>query len=196
MIRAVIFDLDGTLVRTRLDFAGLRRQLGFPDGVGILEHIESLTGAARQSAAAAVRAHEMDCAETATWMPGALDLLTSLRNADLPWGVVTRNTREAAQAVLGQLTEHTYTLLAREDCPPKPDPAGPLTLAREWEVPPDEVLFVGDFIYDLQAARAAGMPSCLYAPAFQPRPDLEADADHVIRELSEVRHLVLAGSEK
>ena len=47
------------------------------------------------SATAAVEAHEMDCAATATWMPGALDLLASLRGAELPWGVVTRNTRQA-----------------------------------------------------------------------------------------------------
>ena len=191
MIRAVIFDLDGTLVKTALDFAGLRRRLGFPEGVGILEHVETLAEDERAAARGAVRAHEMECAATATWMPGAVELLEGLRLANLPWGIVTRNTRDAAALVLDQLVDYAYTLLAREDCAPKPDPEGALQLAETWGVRPAEVLFVGDFIYDLQAARAAGMPSCLYAPPFQPRPDLEGDADYVVRELLEVHKLVL-----
>ena len=43
--QALLFDLDGTLVDTRLDFAALRRELGFPEGVGLLEHLETLPAA-------------------------------------------------------------------------------------------------------------------------------------------------------
>ena len=67
-------------------------------------------------------------------------------------------------------------------------------LAARWSIDPAEVLFVGDFIWDLRAARAAGMPSCLFAPAFQPRPELEGQADHVVRALSEVSLLLSRAS--
>ena len=190
MISAVIFDLDGTLVETNVDFALVRDHLGIPQGVGILEHIAALPERDRVQAQAEVRRQELAGAHAAVSMPGAASLLAGLDAADVPYAVVTRNTREAALLSLEALGVQGVRLLAREDCTPKPDPKGPLLLATEWGTAPSEILFVGDFIWDLLTAEAAGMPSCLFAPPFQPRPELEARADHVVRELGEVLSLL------
>ena len=56
-------------------------------------------------------------------------------------------------------------LLAREDCPPKPAPDGLLQIAAAWSLSPKRLVYVGDFLYDLQAARRANMISCFYDPA-------------------------------
>ncbi|KZX78846.1 hypothetical protein A3717_19915 [Alcanivorax sp. HI0013] len=55
-------------------------------------------------------------------------------------------------------------MLAREDCAPKPAPDGLLQIADAWGLPPANLVYVGDFIYDLQAARRAEMISCFYDP--------------------------------
>ena len=48
--RAVIFDLDGTLTEPVLDFDAMRAEIGLPEGVPILEHIDGLTAAKRAHA--------------------------------------------------------------------------------------------------------------------------------------------------
>ncbi len=36
---AVLFDLDGTLADTRLDFTAIRAEVGVPEGIGVLEYL-------------------------------------------------------------------------------------------------------------------------------------------------------------
>lgn len=157
--QAILFDLDGTLVDTRLDFAALRRELGFPDGIGVLEHLAALDdpGPAR----AVIDRHEMAGADAATWIDGAEQILHILRERGVPTAILTRNSRAAVartDAVLGLPVD---LILTREDCAPKPDPEGLLIIARRLGLDPAETLYVGDFVYDLQAARNAGMAAGL-----------------------------------
>ena len=162
-LRGVIFDLDGTLVDSQLDFAAIRRETGFPQGIGLLEYMASLTcEQARSSAMATIHRHEMAGAAMATWMPGARELMLGLTNANIPVGIVTRNSREAAEHTAAVLSMPTVDLLARDDAPPKPNPAGLLQLAQGWNINAEELVYVGDFLYDLQAAQQAGMRSALY----------------------------------
>lgn len=191
-VAGVIFDLDGTLVDSGLDFAALRQRLGFPAGIGILEHAETLPAAMRSAALLVVQEYELDCASRATWMPGAAELLDDLAQRNMPMGIVTRNTRAAAQLAMTSLMMPALPLVAREDCAPKPDPAGLLMLAARWQLCPSRVLYVGDFLYDLQAAQAAGMPCCLYVP--QGRRDYEAQATWVIRSFAELGQKLKNGS--
>lgn len=163
-IQGVIFDLDGTLVDSRLDFTAIRRELVCPQGVGVLEYIASLPEAARQAAEQIVLDHERRGAERAEWMPGARDCLQFCERAKLPTAILTRNAREVADLTLSRLGIRVDMLLAREDCPPKPAPDGLLHIANAWGLPPANLVYVGDFIYDLQAARRADMISCYYDP--------------------------------
>ncbi|MGB2057737.1 HAD family hydrolase [uncultured Alcanivorax sp.] len=163
-IQGLIFDLDGTLVDSRLDFTAIRHELACPEGVGVLEYIASLPEEDRSPAEKIVLQHERRGAERAQWMPGARECLEYCERANLPTAILTRNAREVADLTLTRLGIRVDMMLAREDCAPKPAPDGLLQIADAWGLPPANLVYVGDFIYDLQAARRAEMISCFYDP--------------------------------
>lgn len=186
LIRAVAFDLDGTLIDSRLDFAAIRRELGFPEGRGLLEHIDTLDDpAAVARAHAVIERHEMTGAAAACWMPGARELLESLRSAGLPTAILTRNMRAAVEQARRSLGLAVDYIVTREDCRPKPDPDGLQRIARHFDVQPAELVYVGDFVFDLEAARRAGAVACLYRYGNNGR--FAAQADWVVDHLDELR---------
>ena len=68
----VVFDLDGTLVDSQLDFTELRRRLGWPEHTLILEHLATLSCAVeRQQAAQIIVDFELEGARKALSEPGA-----------------------------------------------------------------------------------------------------------------------------
>jgi HAD superfamily hydrolase (TIGR01509 family) len=185
-IRAVIFDLDGTLVDSRLDFAAIRREIGAPEGLGILEYIDDLPhDEAQEAAMAVVHRHEMRGAEAAAWMPGAEAVLHALHQRGTPVGIVTRNSRAAATATMARLAMPDIPLLAREDAAPKPDPAALLNLAAAWDLAPRHCAYVGDFRFDIEAARRAGMLPVLYLPSHQ-EPEPWARPAQILRDFEPI----------
>lgn len=163
-LEGIIFDLDGTLVDSRLDFAAIRRELHCPDGVGVLEYIDTLAEDDQPAARQVVLRHEREGAERAVWMPGAKECLARLTDAGIPVAILTRNAREIADLTLRRLGVRIEHLLGREDAPPKPAPDGLLQLASRWALSPDRLAYVGDFRFDLQAAGNAGMAGVYYDP--------------------------------
>ena len=160
----VIFDLDGTLVDSRLNFESIRQELGCPEGIGVLEFIDTLPPGEQAPAHQVVLRHERQGAERATWMPGARECLERLKSAGIPVAILTRNAREIAEQTLSRLGTRMECLLAREDAPPKPAPDGLLHIARLWGRPVEQLAYVGDFHFDLEAARNAGMAGVYYDP--------------------------------
>ena len=161
--QGVIFDLDGTLVDSKLDFSVLCQQLGWPAGTPILEHLATITDSNEyQRAVTIIEQFELAGAQSADWMPGAAELLALLQQQQIPTAILTRNMRSATQHCLQRLGIAVDLVLTREDAPAKPDPTGLLIIAGHWQKAPADLLFIGDFHFDLSTARAAGMPSCLY----------------------------------
>jgi HAD superfamily hydrolase (TIGR01549 family) len=164
-ISAVLFDLDGTLIDSGLDFQVLRKNVACPAGVDILSYLADLpTPQQRAEVEQAIHEFEMTGAALSTWMPGAEALLETFARAGIATGIVTRNTRAAFDVCSKRLAIPSIDVITREDAPAKPDPTGLLNLAAKFSVLPENTIYVGDYIYDLQAARAAGMRSCLYDP--------------------------------
>ena len=183
--QGIVFDLDGTLADSRLDFAAMRAGTGCPTGTGLLEFVDGLPSEAeREKALAVIHHYEMEGARRATWVDGAEPVCQSLRESGLPIGIFTRNSREAATLMSETLAIPFDVLIAREDAAAKPDPEGLLKIAEQVGLAPQQMLCVGDFRYDLEAATNAGMESCLYDPTGD-SPHREM-ATHVIRRFDQL----------
>lgn len=162
MIRGVIFDLDNTLVSSALDFDWLRQQLSCAANIDLLQYIADIPDVThRKQLEEKVIEHELADARQSTIMPECENLLSYLHQQKIPTAVVTRNCAQAAKLKIDHHQLQFDRIVSREEFPPKPAPDALLDIAKQWQLAPQNVLYVGDYIYDLQAAFHANMPSCL-----------------------------------
>jgi HAD superfamily hydrolase (TIGR01509 family) len=189
-ISGIIFDLDGTLVDSGLDFDAMRREMGLPEGMPILEGIKTLAPNDADRCWQILHAHEWAGYERATLLPGAAELLAWLRERALRIGIVTRNSRDVSVASLSRLKVTYDALLTRDDGPIKPDPWPVAEICRLWDMPARRVVMIGDFRFDVESGRAAGTRTVLLAgvdPAAYPN---EERADKVLSSLAQWRELL------
>lgn len=178
----VIFDLDGTVVDSGLDFPLLRREMGLgPEP--ILESMALLSPERRLVCQALLDRHEREGAERATLMAGAREWIDFLDQKGIPRALLSRNARATILRTLERVGVTFDLLFGREDAAPKPDPAGVVELCRRFGAPCDRVLVVGDFRYDLEAGRLAGAETALVTRGR--RFDFLHLADHVWSDLLE-----------
>ncbi len=163
MILGLIFDLDGTLVDSGLDFELMRQEMGLPPQQPILEALDRLAEPQRSECWAILERHERAGAERATLMPGVIELFEELERRKLRRAVFTRNGRRATLHTLARLGLTFDMIVAREDAPPKPDPTGIWRICESWKVSPGEVAMVGDYLFDIEAGRRAGARTVCYA---------------------------------
>jgi HAD superfamily hydrolase (TIGR01549 family) len=164
-IRAVIFDLDGTLTAPLLDFAAIRRELAIAPGHPILEALEHFELARRVEAEEILRRREMEAIEAATLAPGCREVLAFLEARALPAAILTRNIRAAVEHFISRFGLRFAASFTREDGPAKPAPDGVTALCRSLAVAPSETLVVGDYRFDILAGRDAGCRTALVRSA-------------------------------
>jgi HAD superfamily hydrolase (TIGR01509 family) len=155
-----IFDLDGTLTMPVHDFAYIRQELAIPADADILEHLEQLPAAEATRRQARLQEIELELARRALPSPGALEMIARLHQSGACLGILTRNDREIALLTLDTIGARHYFadehVLGRSDALPKPDPDGIHLLLSSWGAEPADTVMVGDYLFDLQAGRAAG----------------------------------------
>jgi phosphoglycolate phosphatase len=208
---AIVFDLDNTLVHSRIDFPAMRRriievigaaQLPLPAeselaslAVAEIIHLAVQPNAPTDVVSAiwkTVTDEETKGMELASIEDDAIETLLALKAEGVALALLTNNARAAALAALDRfdLLDPFDLILARDDVAAlKPSPAG-LQLAAGRLAPLGPIAMVGDATIDGMAANRAGIPFI----AFRPR---EADMDRrgirrwaTIQSLAEVRLLL------
>lgn len=179
--RAILFDLDGTLADTAPDLAAAVNLMRSKRGLALTPYDQlrpvasagarGLIGAAFDIAPQdegfdALRTEFLDnyaaaIAVDTCLFDGIVEMLQGMRDAGLQWGIVTNKParftdalvpliglQDAACVISGDTTSH-----------PKPHPAPMLEAARRLGLAPEACWYVGDDLRDIQAGRAAGMPT-------------------------------------
>ena len=180
-LRAVLFDLDGTLVDSAPDLCHavnrVLADLGRPSvPLSRLRQVVSKGGRAMLSVALPdLSEHEREpllapflayyaeaLAVDSVLFPGIAELLAAIEARGLRWGIVTNKPEGLAVGVVEGFgwTQRCAVLVGGDTLPQrKPDPA-PIRLACErLGIAPGEAIYVGDDERDIVAARAAGMVS-------------------------------------
>jgi N-acetyl-D-muramate 6-phosphate phosphatase len=179
-VKAVLFDLDGTLIDSAPDLGAaadkMRTDRGLPSlpfekyrpmaGAGARGMLGVAFGITPEHADFAAMREEFfrnyeSCMTQRTYVfDGVAQLIASLEERNVPWGVVTnksmRFTAPLTRAM--PLFASARAVVGGDSTPhPKPHPAPLLEAARQVGVKPIECVYVGDDLRDMQAGKAAGM---------------------------------------
>lgn len=216
-IKAVLFDLDGTLLDSALDFLAIlqamRAEAGLPPGneTPIRQSVSAGAAAMVSQAlemaqdAPGFEAHKQDFLQRYQANPclhsrlfdGLPQLLEQLEARQIPWGVATNKPEHFARPILAQLQldQRCAVLVCPEQvAQPKPAPDMLLLACQQLAVSPAHCLYLGDDRRDIQAAAAAGMPSLAVGYGYHNASDDPRSwaADHFVEDSSQLGHYVLA----
>lgn len=198
-VAAVLFDFDGTLtVPDTLDFVAVRKAVGCPAGLGLLEFLAAIEDPDERKAKETVMAAmELEAAERAQENEGATNLVRSLHRSGVPMGIITRNTRASIDRSFEKLPGidpgHFRVIVTRDlALNPKPFPDGVLYAAERLGVDVAELLVVGDYAFDIQAGERAGAPT-MYLYNHPEEPFHGEGADFVVHSLTEALGVIRMG---
>jgi 2-phosphoglycolate phosphatase len=178
-IRAVLLDLDGTLLDTAPDMAAALNRLRKERGQQALPFV-SIRPFVSHGAATLVRVgfpkagdeelvglrarfleiYRQDVAVDTQLFPGFEDVLAALEARGILWGIVTNKPAFLTEPLLArlQLQDRPACVVSGDTVAKrKPDPAPLLHAAKVIEIDPAHCVYVGDAERDIQAGRAAGM---------------------------------------
>ena len=156
-----IFDLDGTLTVSAHDFEHIRRQLGLAPQTPILEALHAMPEDMAAPLWEQLNELELYYAGQASIMQGASELLQKLHDRGSQLAILTRNTMPVVKQTLQACSlEHFFPIdhiLDRDACIPKPSPDGIRRLLDFWQAAADDTVMVGDYLFDLEAGKGAGV---------------------------------------
>ncbi|WP_417534587.1 HAD family hydrolase [Marinobacterium stanieri] len=211
---AILFDLDGTLLDTARDFHGIINRMLAQHGRPSISY-DSLRTQVSNGARAMVRhAFELnqDHPEFAALHQQLLDdyagtdypdsrafsgieeLVDWLENSKHPWGIVTNKPERFTRPLLQQvgLGQCQCIICPEQVKQTKPDPEGLVLACEILGSRPEDSIYVGDHIRDIEAGRAAGMKTVAAAWGYLNEGEScsDWDADYICAQAEDLRPLL------
>jgi len=180
-IRAVVFDLDGTIVDFNLDYKAVRAEAiehitkqGFPRSIfstneSVFETLKKMEihmrnhgkrekeiSKLREAVLSIVEEHEMEAARSTSLLPGILDTLKTLKTMGLKIALFTVNGRKSTRHILKALRISRFfdRVVTRESVSNvKPNPVHLEAALKMLRVKPEEAVVVGDSVLDVKSAQ-------------------------------------------
>jgi len=180
-VKAVVFDLDGTITNFNLDYKSARAEViqffanhSFPQSIfstseGFLETLGKAEiylqnhrvgqkdfARLKKDALAIMEKYEMESAKSTQLVPGILETLHALKQMKLKLGLFTVNSRKATEHILStfHLRPFFKTVVTRDAVSfVKPNPIHLETVLKSLKARPEETIVVGDSVLDMKAAR-------------------------------------------
>lgn len=213
--KALLFDLDGTLLDTAPDFiAALNKQLKLHGrtpisndavrtsvtngSVGLIQVGFGIDPTDQQFETLREEFLELyfaNLADKTVLFDGLQQVLDTCNQQQIPWGIVTNKPWRYTQAVLSQL--NLIDQVATVICPdhvnqPKPDPEGMYMACNEIQISPPDCLYIGDHVRDIEAGRAAEMTTIAAAWGYIEAGENIAQwgADYVVNQPQQLHSLL------
>ena len=211
-VRAILFDLDGTLLNTLADIADSMNRALMENGLqahgldaykyfvgdGVKTLARRATGFREELVPQVLNAYQAyyaaGCQNKTRPYEGVREILSTLKSMGLKLCVFSNKPhRDTLHVTAHYFPDMKFDAVRgqMENVPVKPDPTGALEIARELDIPPANFLYVGDTGVDMACANAAGMVPVGVLWGFRTREELaENNARHIIASPRELPGLV------
>lgn len=202
-LHAVFFDLDGTLLDTSADLANALNKTLHQHGreplalAEIRQHVSNGAAALIKLGFGRYLEHEQlttlrndllkhyldDIATHSKPFAGIEELIKQLAARDIAWGIVTNKPQRYTEALMQHFhfaSAPCATVSPEHVGVGKPDPASLLYACKHSRVEPENCLYIGDHLRDIECGRNAGMPTIAVGYGFttDPLEYLSWKADH------------------
>lgn len=205
-IKAVLFDLDGTLIDSAPDLAAAADKMRIDRGLKSIPYSQyrPLAGAgARGMLGVAFDMppehpnfvawreefffnYEMCLTQRTKPFPGVEELLATLKLRGLPWGIVTNKSARFTDALVRQmpvLKSAAVVISGDTTAYAKPHPEPMHEASRRMKIASSSCVYIGDDKRDIEAGQAAGMPSLAATWGYMGEHDVNAwNADASLKE--------------
>ena len=213
--KALLFDLDGTLLDTAPDFIiAVNKQLErhgrdplvgnairtsvTHGSIGIIESAYNIKQNHPEFESLKEEFLELylgNIAEKTNLFDGLQQVLETCQQRNIPWGVVTNKPLRYTtplMAALGLDEQSATTICPDHVTNPKPDPEALILACSQINIAPNDCLYVGDHIRDIQAGKSAGMRTIAAAWGYiEEFEDISQwQADMIVKESTDLHSLL------
>lgn len=218
-IKAVVFDLDGTLAEFNLDYKTVRAEVkrflisqGLPASIfsineSMFEMLKKTRVCMRNNGKkeqefsniqkrvlSIALKHELKAARETSLLPGVFDTLKTLKKINLKLAIFTISSKKSTDLILDnfRIKQFFDAIITREAVSKvKPDPSHLAATLKALNVNADETIVVGDSDVDMRSAKALNVAAVGMAMASDAVKKLNyAGATHVIKSITELPNLI------
>ena len=214
MIQAALFDLDGTLIDSSPDFVKCLNTLLIENNRTTIQesdirHLVSdgsnvlLKNFLKPSSNTELenfrelffKLYHEELEHGSNFFEGVEELIAFLEEENIPWGIVTNKFKRFAEKIIqnNPLLQQSQVLITPDDVSiAKPNPEGLIKAANILGLLPDQCIYVGDHLKDLEAGSNAGMQSigCLFGYSMAENDETKKHTNYFVHDAYELKALL------